>query len=303
MKKKLLCVMLALLMLLSMSSVAYAIEGDMAAEVLYDFGLFNGMGTLPDGSPDFALDQTPNRYQAVTMLVRLLGKEAEALNGEWETPFTDVVDWAKPYVGYAYANGLAAGTSATTFGGDAAVTPAQYITFALRSLGYESGVDFQWDKSWELSEKIWMTDDEFNPKSKKFTRGDMAVISFNTLVGHFKGEERSYLLQQVCDKPLPEDAVFTEADFYYFSEGAAPKGDLMGNEWGHGSPMNSRPYNFIINGCLVKEGYTVSTSDETLCDIYMMEDGRFEITALREGWAWVYVTYGDFSGGFRFMAN
>ena len=40
-------------------------------------------------------------------------------------PFTDVANWAKPYVGYAYAHGLASGTSKTTFGGNEKVTAAQ----------------------------------------------------------------------------------------------------------------------------------------------------------------------------------
>ena len=46
---------------------------------------------------------------------KCLGKETEAKNGTWDTPFTDVADWAKPYVGYAYANGLTSGTGDTTF--------------------------------------------------------------------------------------------------------------------------------------------------------------------------------------------
>ena len=43
-----------------------------------------------------------------------------------------MADWAKPFVGYAYANGLTAGTSATTFGGNDLISAAQYITFARR---------------------------------------------------------------------------------------------------------------------------------------------------------------------------
>ena len=55
------------------------------------------------------------------MLVRLLGKEEEALAGNWDLPFTDVskTSAAYPYIGYAYANGLTNGTSATTFEEDA----------------------------------------------------------------------------------------------------------------------------------------------------------------------------------------
>ena len=61
---------------------------------------------------------------------------------DWNTPFTDVADWAKPYVGYAYANGLTAGVSQTRFGSESSVTAAQFLTFVLRALGYESGKDF-----------------------------------------------------------------------------------------------------------------------------------------------------------------
>lgn len=80
-------------------------EAEQAAMALYGQGLFKGTGTNPDGTPDFSLQRAPTRHEAVTILVRLLGKE-EALAGSWVTPFADVADWAKPYVGYACANGL-----------------------------------------------------------------------------------------------------------------------------------------------------------------------------------------------------
>ena len=38
------------------------------------------------------------------MLVRLLGGEAEAEVNVYQTPFTDVPDWAQPYVGWLYEN-------------------------------------------------------------------------------------------------------------------------------------------------------------------------------------------------------
>lgn len=102
MKKRLLAVILALALTLSVIPAALAADDTHteAARCLYELGLFQGVGTNADGTPDFALDRAPTRAEAVTMLVRLLGKEAEAKAGTWETPFTDVADWAKPYVGY-----------------------------------------------------------------------------------------------------------------------------------------------------------------------------------------------------------
>lgn len=163
-------------------------EASEAAQALYDLGLFQGTGNNADGTPNFDLDRTPTRAEAVTMLVRLLGKDAEAKVGTWETPFTDVADWAKPYVGYAYANGLTTGTSDTTFGGDVTVNATQYLTFVLRALGYTSGTDFQWDSAWTKSDEIKLTDGRYNASTASFTRGDVAVISNAALSAEVNGQ-------------------------------------------------------------------------------------------------------------------
>ena len=187
--KRFLSIVLAVVMLCSMMPIAFAAsdEASRAADSLYTLGLFQGKGTDAVGKPIYALDDVPTRHEAVTMLVRLLGKEDEAKAGKWETPFTDVDDWAKPYVGYAYANGLTTGTSATTFGGKAVITDTQYITFVLRAMGYTSGVDFQWNKAWELSDKLGITHGEY--PAKTFLRGGIALISFSALDAKLKNSE------------------------------------------------------------------------------------------------------------------
>ncbi len=152
-----------------------------AADALYSLGLFNGTGVDANGSPIYELERTPNRHEAVTMLVRLLGMEETAKGMLWTAPFTDVVDWAKPYVMYAYENGITLGTSSTTYGGSADTTATQYITFMLRTLGYSSETDFKWDAAWELSDEIGMTNGEYNSSTASFTRGDMVQIAFSAL--------------------------------------------------------------------------------------------------------------------------
>ncbi|MDD6309122.1 MAG: S-layer homology domain-containing protein, partial [Clostridia bacterium] len=195
MKNRILSLLLAVVLVCSLALTAFAASSEAtdAANTLHNLGLFNGTGTNADGTPIYDLDRVPSRFEAVTMLVRLLGKEAEAKAGTWDTPFTDVVDWAKPYVGYAYANGLTAGTSATTFGGSAIVTASQYLTFVLRSLGYESGKDFQWDKAWEFSDKIGMTDGRYNADTKTFLHGDVAIISNNALYMNVANSDKTLL--------------------------------------------------------------------------------------------------------------
>ncbi len=205
MNKKLTAALAAGALALSLGTTALAATpADQAAKNLNTLGLFQGVGTNSDGSPNFDLNTAPTRVQSITMLVRLLGKEEEAANGSWQMPFTDVPEWAKPYVGYAYANKLTTGLNDTTFGSNNPVTPSQYLTFVLRALGYESGSDFEWNSAWTLSDKLGFTSGEYTANTSSFTRGNLASVSYDALSAK----------QKAGDKPLYEslmDAkVFTE---------------------------------------------------------------------------------------------
>lgn len=135
-------------------------QEEAAAWQLYYMGLFQGTDTDAEGFPVFSLDRSPTRAQGVTMLVRLLGQEEDALAGTWTTPFQDVPDWAAPYVGYAYEKGLTNGKSETRFDPDSTIRASEYLTFVLRALGYVSGTDFAWDSAWTLSDKLGITHGE-----------------------------------------------------------------------------------------------------------------------------------------------
>lgn len=105
------------------------------AEALKSLGLFAG------SDQGFELDRAPSRLEEVILLIRLLGREDEALSDKLAHPFTDVPVWgeadnANRYVGYAYANSLAYGTGADKFGTDTAATAQMFCTFVLRALGY-----------------------------------------------------------------------------------------------------------------------------------------------------------------------
>jgi|GEM_PF-1840260 len=108
---------------------------------MWEVGLFLGS----DGS--FDLDQPLTRAQGVVMIVRMLGKEAEAKASTGPITFTDVPDWARPYVSYAVKNGMVKGYSDTAFGSGDAMTAAQFNTLLLRAMGYEDNIDFTWDKA------------------------------------------------------------------------------------------------------------------------------------------------------------
>ena len=193
---------------LSFSTMAYATneEHQTAANSLYDLGLFNGTGTDSNGNPIFELERVTTRHEAITMLVRLLGKDAEAKALTWNIPFTDVVEWAKPYVGYAYANGLTSGTSNTTYGGNDTVSATQYLTFILRALGYDDKSDFQWDKAWILTDTLGITDGRYNQGSTEITRGDVVYISKNALSALQKDSEQTLIEKLVNGNVVSSEA-------------------------------------------------------------------------------------------------
>lgn len=206
--KKLFFTLLTLILLLggmTASARAATAGEELAAQTLYELKLFRGTGVNADGSPIFSLDRTPTRNQAIIMLVRLLGKEAEAQSGNWDIPFTDVSDSMRPYVGYAYAHRLTGGTTATTFSGSAPVRANQYITFVLRALGYESGKDFQVSTAWTLSDRLGITAGQYRAGTT-FTRGGVADISWAALAATLKGTEQCLAEKLRADGAIAKDA-------------------------------------------------------------------------------------------------
>lgn len=192
--KKVLSLLLALALSLALAVPAFAAEPEQeeaAAWTLYHLGLFQGTGTDDQGFPIFSLDRAPTRAQGVTMLVRLIGQEKAALDREWNAPFLDVPDWAKPYVGYAYEQGLTNGRSETRFDPNSTIRASEYLTFVLRALGYDSNVDFAWDSAWTLSDQLGFTDGSYNAGTKSFDRGDVTWISANALDVKGKGSDKT----------------------------------------------------------------------------------------------------------------
>ena len=178
MKKKLLSGLMACLVAVSLCVPAMAADLDYAtraADALHAAGLFNGTGVDAAGKPIYELERTATRAEGVTMLVRVLGKEQEANAGHYQTPFTDVPAWARGFVGYAYENKLTSGVSASEFGTNMTVSATQYLTFVLVALGYEKGVDFAWNTSYELAEALGIIEEGEWRNNERFTRGDMVV--------------------------------------------------------------------------------------------------------------------------------
>ena len=158
------------------------------AQSLKGMGLFQGVSSY-----DFALDRAPTRAEALVMLLRLLGKEQEALDTKLPHPFLDTGDiaWADPYIGYAYTNGLTQGQSETQFGGKSTADAKTYLTFVLRALGYTEGEngDFTWDQPFALAGQLGLTPDLVQING--FRRADVVTVSYAALRANCKGDDDS----------------------------------------------------------------------------------------------------------------
>ena len=163
------------------------------ADALNQMGLFKGTET------GYQLDRAPTRGEAATMLVRLLGKETEALEKNYQTPFTDVQDWAKPYVGWLYENKLTSGTSETTYSTNSVCTAQMYSTFLLRTLGYSdtaTNPDFTYANAIEKKKKKGVIDIG-NCDEDNFLRDHVVAMSYTALATEPKDAKYDNLLDKL----------------------------------------------------------------------------------------------------------
>lgn len=174
------------------------------AEQLREWGLFHGT------SRGFELDREPTRAEAITMLVRLLGKESEARQTpDLKHPFTDVPAWSDATVAYAYANGLTSGVSPTLFGANQPVTVAQYCTFVLRALGFDDRKgEFDWRDAPRVIEQLGLgAKGEYGSFEGPFLRGHVVDISYHALFLEVKGQGMT-----LQDKLIEEGVLHSAAE-------------------------------------------------------------------------------------------
>lgn len=205
MKRKLISYVLVLAMILSMVSPVAAVGQEketyiQEAEQLQLLGVFQGTGN------GFELNREPTRLEGLVMLIRLLGKEAEAKAMSNQTSiFTDVPAWGVGYANYAYENGLTKGIGNNLFGSIDKMNVQSYVTFMLRALEYD---DSKGDFSYNLAPKfagekdILLSTDVLELLSKPFLRDHVAKVSMLSLMANTKGKSTNLL-----DKLVAEGAI------------------------------------------------------------------------------------------------
>lgn len=194
MKRKLRMVLAGVLAVASLAMTAGAASYDNCADRLSDLGLFQGTGN------GYQLDRAPTRAEAATMLVRLLGAEAEAEELDYSAPFTDLDDWQKPYVQYLYDNGLTTGATATTFEPEDTCSAQMYTTFLLRALGYSdaAGGDFTYTGAVDFGKSIGLVD-YANCNETNFLRDHVAAMSLTALNTAVKDDADTKLLEKLVE--------------------------------------------------------------------------------------------------------
>ncbi|MCF8020290.1 MAG: hypothetical protein K9L62_12945 [Vallitaleaceae bacterium] len=179
------------------------------AQQLNDLGLFAGTEN------GFELDRAPKRVESAVMLVRLLGVEAEVKAGTFSHPFADVPTWADNYIGYMYEKGLTKGISATEFGSNQLTDARGYLTFVLRSLGYDdSNGDFAWSTSVDTAVEngLLTTEEKLRLESDQFLRDDMVNLSANALEVRLKGSEEKLFDSLVASGAIVIEKIETETN-------------------------------------------------------------------------------------------
>ena len=150
-----------------------------AIEVMQAVGVMSG-----DDKGNFNPDQKVTRGEMAVVMANLLNLNVKDFIGA-KTPFTDVPEWAVPYVAACYADGITAGISATQYGFNYEVTTAQAALMMMKALGYfQNAKDFGSD--WQVAtvkqgSKIELFDGVEAGASTAMTRNDVAQIALNTL--------------------------------------------------------------------------------------------------------------------------
>ncbi|MCI8336364.1 MAG: serine protease [Peptococcaceae bacterium] len=213
--KNIWCLLLVLFLLFLLPQGAWA-----AAEPSYlaEADTLNNMGLFLGTERGYELHRLASRAESSVMLTRLLGKENLAKEINASHPFRDSQAWADPYLGYLYQERLTNGVGKDLFGFGESVTPSQFVTFLLRSLGYQDGEgkDFTYDASLKKGLEVGLyTQEQYDRlQSMEFlTRGYCVHLSYQALFVTLKDSDISLLKKlYLNDGAITGEAILAAAE-------------------------------------------------------------------------------------------
>lgn len=132
--KRVLSLVLALSLVLGSIPAGFAADTQTAGEILKGYGVLSG-----DANGNLNETQSIDRATMYTVLIKLLGKDAEAKAYTVPSTFSDDnTSWAANYIAFAEKEGLTKGIGNGKFAPEGKVTLQQMATIMLRALGYEA---------------------------------------------------------------------------------------------------------------------------------------------------------------------
>ena len=242
MRQKFLSAALACALSLSLAVPAFAsepqVEIETAGAYLRERGVYQG-----DGSGDLMLDKGLTRAEMAAVLTRLHGEgEVNPNHYTWACYFTDVPNWAKPYVGYCTANLLVTGYDASRYGPNDMVTPAMACTVVFRCCGYEDGEGSVWTYGTACDYAVSLgLISQSAARASIITRGEMAVL----ICRAWKQEETP----PVKPEPVPQvDGITVGAD------GTITSKTITASDWSR-EDFSRQANPSIFTGCYTRGWY------------------------------------------------
>ena len=192
--------MISGLMVMGSSAASYADvtskQNEEAIEVLKTVGIMVG-----DENGKFNPDAKVTRNEMAVVMCNLLDYTVASYKGT--SPFTDVPEWAEPYVAACYTNGITSGYDAKTYGGNDTVTTGQAALMLLKALGYfQYSADFGSDWLVETTKNgstAGLFDGVATGAKEALTRNDVAQMVLNALEADLVKAEKNGSDVQVGD--------------------------------------------------------------------------------------------------------
>ena len=175
-----------------------------AAEKLYKLGLFEQITENKDGTPNFALNYYTTRIQAYTILIRAIGEEQNARNNQNPTTFQDLTAKQHPIISHAMDSNMVHGITKTRFNPDDQIRADHFLTAVLATLEYDCKTDLRWCQSWTKTDRLNITDKQFNEENNAVSRGEMTIIILNTLTTNLKNSEYT-LIEKMIENGIFEN--------------------------------------------------------------------------------------------------
>lgn len=213
MRKLLSFILAAVIVIMSLSSVAYAKTETVDIDKIADS--LNKLNILQGSNGNYLLNNNITRAEATALIIRMLGKENYVKENAEQLKHTKYLDveakqWYAPYVGYSDLQSIVAGNPDGTFTPTDNVSEKAFIKMALCAIGYEYGSDFDWTNVYQKAYEVGIvTGDEYIEKTQDdydYKRKKAAEVIFRSLNTYKKGTQTKMAYT------LVEEGVVTSAE-------------------------------------------------------------------------------------------